>query len=480
MKIKIPSEIVEAYCPDKFRDDATKVIEMLHGYLTNTYSGEFKTVLPKSSPDEVLLKWSEIKDTEDGFDLIDKLISESQHIHNPRYVGHQVTAPLPFSAVNGIVSALLNNSTAVFEMSPVDSIMQKRVVEWMCEKIGYDKTSDGVLTSGGTIGNLTGLLAARQVKGNNIWKEGLGNNKLAVLVSELSHYSIERAVAIMGMGTDSVFKLPVQQDSKIDTTRIEEVFNQAVNNGYTPIAIVANAASTATGGYDDLNAIADICEEKNLWFHVDGAHGSSVAISKKYSSLLDGIERADSVIWDLHKMMLMPALVTGVLFKEGDDTYNTFLQEASYLFNNDPRSEWYNYAHRTLECTKDMMGMRPYISLKTYGEEFFEKYIDYSYDLTKCFAEAITNSTDFELAVQPDSNIICFRYDNGENNSDELQKDVRKRILASEKFYFVQTSLFGKTFLRCTIINPLTEYDHLLELLDLIRYEVGQITNEIK
>ncbi|MBU1101255.1 MAG: pyridoxal-dependent decarboxylase [Bacteroidetes bacterium] len=475
MKLKIPTEILAAYNPEKFKEDATKVIEMLHHYLVETSNGDFKTVLPKASPEEVLSKWSEIKETQDGFEMIDNLIKESQHIHNARYVGHQVTAPLPFSAVNGIVSSLLNNSTAVFEMSPVDTIMQKRVVEWMCEKIGYGSNSDGVLTSGGTIGNLTALLAARQVKGSNVWKEGIGNKKLAVLVSELSHYSIERAVAIMGMGTDSVFKLPVKPDSKIDTAQIESVFNSAVKKGYTPIALVANAASTATGCYDEFIHLADFCEGNNLWFHVDGAHGASAAVSKKYFPLLNGIERADSIVWDMHKMMLMPALVTGVLFKEGDDTYNTFLQEASYLFNNDPRSEWFNYAHRTLECTKDMMGMRPYISLKTYGEDFFEKYIDYSFDLTKYFSEAINNSSDFELAVPTESNIICFRYNDGVNNSDDLQKEVRKRILASEKFYLVQTNLFGKTYMRCTIINPLTEFDHLLELLDLIRMEVKNI-----
>ena len=470
MDNKIPQKILDAYSPESFKNKAEKVLELLVEYLRINTSGKGKTVLPNTAPEETYDLWDEIdsKGNSTGIEMLEKLLEQSQHIHHKRYIGHQVTPPLPDSAIDGMVTALLNNSTAVYEMSPVDTIMQKKVIEWMCKKIGYSLNSDGVLTSGGTLGNLTALLAARQVKGEKVWSKGVEGQKLAVLVSELSHYSIERAVGIMGMGTDAVFKLPVDDKSKIDNEKVQSVYDKALSEGYKVIALVANAGSTVTGCHDDFMFLADFCEKNDLWFHVDGAHGASALVSGKYKSLLEGIEKADSVVWDMHKMMLMPALVTGVLFKNGENTYKTFLQEASYLFKGDSYSEWYNYAHRTLECTKDMMGMRPYFALQIYGEEFFETYIDYVYTLTREFADTITSSNDFELAVEPESNIICFRYI-GDENSDEGQKKIREQILESEQYYIVQTNYKGKVYLRCTIINPLTTIEDLSGLLEFVR-----------
>jgi L-2,4-diaminobutyrate decarboxylase len=474
---EIHGEILNAYDHKNFEENAEGILKFISGYLKEVCHSNFNSVLPAISPLNMLKEWDGDFSLSgvDKNELYKKVMDLSQHIHHPNYIGHQVTAPLPLSALFSIITSVLNNSSAVYEMSPVDTILQKRIVEWMCGKIGYDNTSDGVLTNGGTIGNLTALLAARENKAEGVWKKGVNNSKLYILASELSHYSIDRAAGVMGLGTDSVIKIPVDKNSRIDTTKLEELYSKNINNGYIVIALVANAASTATGCYDDFNTIADFCKSHNIWFHVDGAHGASALLSEKYKYLLSGIKRADSVVWDLHKMMLMPALATGVLFKKGINSYKTFLQEASYLFKNDPESEWFNYAHRTLECTKNMMGTVPYLSLKYYGESFFSNYIDYVYDLTNEFASIINNSPDFKLGVFPDSNIICFRYENESKNSDSLQSQIRERILKSERFYLVQTRLFDELYLRCTIINPLTKLHNLLQLLE----EIRQLTKTI-
>ena len=182
------------------------------------------------------------------------------------------------------------------------------------------------------------------------------------------------------------------------------------------------------------------------------------------------INRSDSVVWDEHKMLLMPALITGVVFKDGTKSYESLSQNASYLFEKHAYDEWYNFAHRTIECTKTMMGLKLYTCLSIYGTDIFSDYNTSMFDLTKEFASIITKSSDFEIAVKPESNIICFRYlKNGVRDLDSLQKQIRKNILKDEKFYIVQTQLKEGLYLRCTIVNPFTSIDDLKELLEVIR-----------
>jgi L-2,4-diaminobutyrate decarboxylase len=161
-----------------------------------------------------------------------------------------------------------------------------------------------------------------------------------------------------------------------------------------------------------------------------------------------------------------------VLFKEGHRSYEAFSQEATYLFAKSAREEWYNFAHRTMECTKKMMGLKMYVCLQALGSGYFSQYVERMYDLTREFAQLIEQSPDFQLALPPQSNIICFRYCKqgySGRQLDALQSLIRQKVLEQESYYIVQTDLGKERYLRCTIINPLTTLDHLRGLLELIR-----------
>jgi L-2,4-diaminobutyrate decarboxylase len=239
------------------------------------------------------------------------------------------------------------------------------------------------------------------------------------------------------------------------------------------VAVVASAGSTATGAIDPLEAVADFCAEHGLWFHVDGAHGASAALSPALRGRLKGIERADSVVWDAHKMMLMPALVTAVLFREERRSREAFAQEASYLFHGQDAGRWEDTGLRTLECTKLMMVLKLYTALHTWGTRLFADYVEATFALARRFAERVRASGDFELAVEPDCNIVCFRHTPaglGPPALDAHQRRLRERMLASGDFYLVQTALPGRgVFLRTTLINPLTTDAHLAALLERLR-----------
>ncbi len=469
------ADVKRAFDPESFRNDAHRVVDLLAGYLQRSSGPEKNTVLPAFSPAEMDQRWNtpiSDKPKHELIEMMNNVIDDSHHLHSPHYVGHQVSTPLPLSAISDFVASLLNNASAVYDMGPVNIIHEKRIIEWMIDLIGYGSDADGILTSGGTLGNLTALLAARQVKADvDVWSEGVGRGQtLAIMVSEQCHYSVRRAAGVMGIGTDNVIQVPTGSDFKMKTEALEKCLKLAVDQGKSVFAVAANGCSTATGTYDDLNLVADFCQKHDLWFHVDGAHGASALLSEEYKYLLAGVDRADSIVWDAHKMLLVPALITAVIFKNGADSYRSFSQKASYLFEKGADEEWYNYAHRTMECTKTMMGLKLYVPLMIYGTDFFRKYIDQMYGLCREFAAIVHESSDFELAVEPEANIICFRYINSSNaDLDDLQKKIRAQILQSEDFYLVQAQIDGITYLRCTLINPLTEIQHLNALLDTIR-----------
>lgn len=469
MQKPIPSP----FNPESFRTEGHKLVDTLADYLGNALTGSEMPILPNNDPDELaeIFAFDSCGGKDEAFgSYINRILDNSIHIHHPHYIGHQVTSPLPFTALVQFCTTLLNNGAAIYEMGPVNMAMEKNVLRKFGELIGYSKGYDGIFTHGGTAGNLTAMLAARQAKtGYNIWEDGvLPGNKPAYMVSEQSHYSVGRNAKIMGLGDESIIRVPYDRSFRMQTEHLERSFNDAREKGLQVIAVVANACSTATGSYDDLDIIADFCEKHDLWMHVDGAHGLGVLFSEKYSHLIRGLGRTDSIVVDFHKMFLVPALNTLVMFKHGDRSFETFAQKASYLFHKS-QNLWYNSATRTIECTKSALGIIAYTAMKYYSDGYYREYIDSRYDLADEFAAEISSNPKLRLAVKPQSNIVCFRYfEEGKDNQElnRINSAIRAEIVKSGKFYIVQTELEGKIYLRVTIINPVTEISHLKALLE--------------
>jgi L-2,4-diaminobutyrate decarboxylase len=470
----------EAYSAENFRQEAHKLVDTLADYLNAVQSQQLETVIPYHSPEENLRFWQ--KDFQQGMgdsaNFFAEVIRQSTHLHHPRYMGHQVSPPLPIAALAGLLTGMLNNGMAVYEMGLVSNPLERILSDLLASKIGFDENSSGLLTSGGTLANLTALLAARAAKApTDVWEEGT-NERLAVMVSEEAHYCIDRAARIMGMGSEGIIKIPTNDRFQMRTELLEEYYLKAINSGLTVIAVIGSACSTSTGSYDDLETIADFCQQYNLWLHVDGAHGGAVVFSHKYKPLVKGIERADSVVIDWHKMLMTPALATALIFKNGEDAFKTFHQKAQYLWANQGSQEWYNSGKRTFECTKLMMSVKIYSILKTCGEGIFTENIDTLHDLAKAFVSILKANSAFELAVEPESNIVCFRYVGKETNSENynsLNASIRQKLLTDGRFYIVQTTLREKLYLRVSLMNPLTTIEDLKALLA----EIEAIVKEI-
>lgn len=470
---KKPSNIPFPFNPEEFRKEGHKVVDTLSDYLYDTLSGNDMPVLPWNDPEKLVEMFSFESgggETEPLVSFLKRIIDQSIHIHHPHYIGHQVTSPLPLTVLTQFCTTLLNNGAAIYEMGPVNMAMEKNVINRFGKMIGYQTSFDGIFTHGGTAGNLTAMLAARQAKTDyNIWEDGITNeNRPGYMMSEQSHYSVGRNVKIMGLGDDSIIKIPYDSHFKMRVDLLEDLKKRAEDKGIKIISVAANACSTATGSYDDLEAIADFCEKHDLWMHVDGAHGMGVLFSEKYRHVVKGIERADSVVIDFHKMLLVPALNTLLMFRNGEKSFETFAQKATYLFQKSQKNVWYNSATRTIECTKSALGIIAYAAMKYYGDNYYKEYIESRYDLARKFADQVKSHHEFELAVEPESNIVCFRYLRkglSELALNEINAAIRDKIIKEGSFYVVQVELNGKIWIRLTIINPVTSGEDLELLL---------------
>ncbi|MBN1253470.1 MAG: aminotransferase class I/II-fold pyridoxal phosphate-dependent enzyme [Bacteroidales bacterium] len=473
------SKLLEkAYNTEDFRKMGHEIVDLLADYLNSAYNDENQKVLPWQNPENMLQKWESNFQKKEDFNiknLFTDFLEDSIHIHNPKYMGHQVCPPLPISAIAELFGSLLNNGQAIYEMGPIANAMERVILEWLSAKIGYPKSAFGVLTSGGSIGNLTALLAARQSESNiDAWENGTKNQTFAIMVSEQAHYSVSRAVKIMGWGEKGIIKLPVDANFKVDISKLEEIYKKTTSENIKIIALVANVCTTATGSFDPINEIADFCEKHKIWLHADAAHGGAALFSEKHKHKLNGLHRADSIVIDFHKMMMNSALTSAVLFKIGDKSYQTFSQKASYLLKDKQAFEWHNSANRSLECTKYWMSIKPYSIIKAYGEDIFKEYVETTFNLAENFADIIMKSTDFELAVKPEANIVCFRYNPNkkqlsEIEISELNTSLRKKLTEEGKFYIVQTDLNNETWLRVTLMNPFTNIKNIEDMLDELR-----------
>jgi L-2,4-diaminobutyrate decarboxylase len=459
-------KLQHAFSPAAFRDTAHELVDMLADYLEAAQGKSLEKVIPFQQPDEALAFWQQ--DFESGSTDINQFFSDtiekSIHLHHPGYMGHQVTPPLPITAIASMLLALLNNGMAVYEMGLVSNPLERILSDLLAKKIGYDSTASGILTSGGTLANLTALLTARAVK-TNVWEEGT-TGKLGIMVSEEAHYCVDRAARIMGLGTKGIIKIPVDAQFKIRTDLLEQYLQDAANKGIKVFCIIGSACSTSTGSYDNLEAIGEFARKHNLWFHVDGAHGAAVVFSGKYKHFVKGIEQADSVIIDWHKMLMTPALATSLIYKSDEDAFKTFQQKAAYLWANQHSHDWFNSGKRTFECTKLMMSVKIYAIIKAHGLDIFEENVDYLYDAGRIFAGLVKSRPNLELALEPESNIVCFRFvQSGSCSLNELNAAIRARLIEAGKFYIVQTLIKEQLYLRVSLMNPLAGTDDFTALL---------------
>jgi L-2,4-diaminobutyrate decarboxylase len=397
----------------------------------------------------------------DGFESwLGRVLENSVRLHHPAQMAHQVGAPDVPAAVADLMHGAINQPMSIYEMGPAAHAMERVVVEWMTERIGWEAGADGVLTHGGSLANLTALLAARAAAAPDAWMDGV-DGTLAVLAPPSTHYSVPRSVAMLGLGERAVVDLEVDEYERIVPAALGDALERCRAAGRRPMALVAAACATSTGLHDDLEAVGSFCREHGIWLHVDAAHGAPALLSPAHRRLLRGIEHADSVIWDAHKMMRTPSLAAAVLLREGPRLEAAFKQKAAYLIYEDSEEAGSSLLERQVECTKAPLGMRIFMNLAFRGEEGIGRYVAEQYDKTIRFWELIEARPGFECLCRPESNILCFRY----GRDSELQVRLRERLLRERRFHLSSTVVNGERWLRMSVMAPATSEETVEGLL---------------
>lgn len=391
--------------------------------------------------------------------LRDEVIPDCNRLYHPRYAGHQVSAPLPAAIWTESLTAALNQSLAVAEMSPTGTALEHRVVRWMCDLVGYGPSAGGTLTSGGTEATLTGLLAARSAAIPDVWLHGVGIDPPVVVCGEHAHYAVARAVGEMGLGMQSAIAVP-SRDFRIDVDALAATLDRLAGDGRRVMAVVATAGSTATGSFDDIDAIADLCDARGLWLHVDGAHGASALLSGKHRHRLRGLARARSIAWDPHKMMLLPLSAGVVLVREERDLESAFAQRAPYLFHGGDGERVLDQGIRSFLCSRRADVFKLWVSIQRYGADGLGALYDRLCDVAMTMHDLLVAHPSFVVLHAPESNILCFRWvGDGSKSDDELDainRDLRERYNRSGAGWITATNLDGRRVLRVTIMNPRT------------------------
>lgn len=471
---------------DSTRDAGMLFAEVVARYFEQAGRGD-EPVSPTSGHPERRSRFDDPMPTH-GLPLADvvarierEFLGGANRLSHPMYMGHQVAAPLPAAVWTESVVAALNNSLAVSEMSPTGTVVEERVIRWMCDLVGFGATSGGTLTSGGQEATHTALLAARSAYDPDVWRRGIKGAPPVIVCGEHAHYAIARAAGELGLGTDNIRLVP-SAGWKMDASLLGAVLDAVLLEERRVLAVVATAGHTATGSFDDLETAAAECEARGLWLHVDGAHGASALFSSTHAHRLKGIERARTVAWDPHKLMLLPLAAGAVLARDERDLTAAFSQQAPYLFHGADGQRSPDQGTRSFMCSRRVDALKVWVALQRYGADGIGALYDHLCSLAATLHRMIGERTDFAALHEPESNILCFRWlapnVDDEPTLDWLNGRLRERYNASGRGWITTTVLEGHRVLRVTMMNPRTQASHVAALLDGLAEEGATLLDE--
>jgi L-2,4-diaminobutyrate decarboxylase len=408
-----------------------------------------------------------------------EVLGDANKYYHPMYMGHQTSAPLPVGVWMESVIGALNQSLAVWEMSPTATMIEHQIVGWLAKLAGYGTGAGGTLTSGGTEANFTAMLAARNAAVPNAWEEGLGADPPVVVYGEHAHYAVTRAIGQLGMGRRRGISIP-SRDYRIDVDLLIAALDRLRGEGKTVMAVVATAGTTATGSFDDLEAVGALCEERGIWLHVDGAHGASALLSSRPPRALNGLRHSRSLAWDPHKMMLLPLAAGMVLTRDEGDLERAFAQQAPYLFHAGKSARIIDQGIRSFQCSRRADVLKLWFVMQRFGSDGLGRMYDHLCNTARLLYDAIEERDDFENLHQPESNILCFRYLGRDKKKrggkaasatdvervDALNRELRPRYNREGTGWITATVLNGRPVLRVTMMNPRTGAEHVRALLD--------------
>jgi aromatic-L-amino-acid decarboxylase len=404
----------------------------------------------------------------------------------PRFWGVVAGTGSPYGMLAEMLRTGINGAQEAFF---AESYVHKQVINWIKEILGFPEEAGGVLVSGGSEANFTGLAVARNAKAEVDMKakgvQGL-SRRMTLYCSDETHHCLERSVEILGLGNEALRWIPTDDDCRIRLDSLEKAIEDDRKRNNHPFCIIGCAGTVNSGAFDDLNALADLAEKENMWFHVDGAFGAWVKISKTHRHLADGMERADSLAVDLHKWMYMPYGIGCTLVKDRLAHYSTFVygHEARYLKSafDQLKDQIVNPHNLALPLSRNFTSLKAYMLLRAYGKNKYSNLIQQNVDQMNYLAELIRKEPKMEITAPVVSNIVCFRYKPKGFTELELEK-LNKMIysdLNQRSFWMISdTTIKGRYMLRACNVNHRSQKQDIDFLVNEVKKTGEKIVSQI-
>jgi aromatic-L-amino-acid decarboxylase len=346
-------------------------------------------------------------------------------------------------------------------------VVEQQAVRWIGEFVGFPVAS-GAFTSGGTISNLTALAAARERALPGSRHAGLGDERPVVYCSEEVHYSVTRAVELLGIGSDRLRAIPLDPLRRLRPDLLAEAIAADRVAGETPVAVVASAGTTLTGAVDDLDAVADACEEAGVWLHVDGAYGLPAAAVRP--ELFEGLARADSCSVDAHKWLYLPKACGVVMSRHREVFEESFSHEQGYLPH---QQHELHAADITLEYSRPFRALKAWLAFRAHGAHQFRDAIARNLEEADLLYRRAQSSEDFEVMdAPPQLSIVPFRHAPVGVAVDAHNERLADAILADGRIYLASALIDGEVWLRPCFVNFRTTDEDVEAILDVAR-ELG-------
>jgi glutamate/tyrosine decarboxylase-like PLP-dependent enzyme len=380
------------------------------------------------------------------------------NIH-PRFWGWVNGTGTPFAMLAEMLAAGMNPNVSGFNQ--VSVCVETQVLDWCKEMLGYPLEASGILVSGGSMANLVGLTVARNARaGFDVMRHGVkaSEQKLTLYGSREMHYSVQKGVELLGLGSDSLRQIAVNEDFQIDVAALEAAIALDRARGLKPFCVIGNAGTVNTGATDDLNALADICQREGLWFHVDGAFGAFARLSPTLRPQVAGMERADSLAFDLHKWMYMPYEAGCTLIRHAEQHQHAFATSGAYLSHAErglaAGSTW--FSQYGIQLSRGFRALKIWMSLKEHGIEKYRRLVEQNVEQARYLKTLIEAAQELEVLAPVPLNVVCFRYvweqmDGSQLN--ELNEELLIELQESGVAVPSSTLIDGKYALRVAITN---------------------------
>lgn len=409
--------------------------------------------------------------------ILRHVVSNSISVSHPATAAHLHCPPLLAALAAEVVISALNQSMDSFDQAPIATIVEQKLIRWLCTEAGFPPAASGTFATGGSQSNYMGLLLARDACLQKHWnwsaqKSGLPPEarRLRILCSEVAHFTVEKSAAQLGLGTDSVLRVELDDHFRMLPASLESTIQGLHRQGLLPMAVVATAGTTDFGSIDPLPDLAAITRRAKAWFHVDAAYGGALFFSEKHRDKIAGVEAADSLSIDFHKLFWQPIPCSAFLVRDAR-YFDSIKFHADYLNPELHEDEGIpNLVTTSLLTSRRFDALKLWISFQSVGREKLAAMIDRTIELAFAAADAIRSKTDFQLMCEPQLSTVVFRYVcKTHSEADRVNGEIRQSLFDRGLAVLGHTRVKGRQCLKFTCMNPTVTKADLENLVELIQ-----------